>query len=142
MSDDNPRMTESGRWPGVAAAETVERYHLENKAAHAEMDERLRTVESTQAGTAEWREHLDRTLGEIQGTLKELRPQPIKAWAIVLSALPFLLLFAGWIWQASRYPERTEFERLNGAVTEMRLQVMINRHDLDDLRKLVEAHHP
>lgn len=59
------------------------------------------------------------TFSEVRQSIKdihdELKPKPIATWKIASFALTIMLLVGAWIWQAARYPDRTEFNEARQA---------------------------
>jgi prefoldin subunit 5 len=123
---------------GWAAYDTVEKHHTDNKAAHSMFDERIRSLETDRATVAQKLEHINAALDRIEETVTSQRPQPIKPWQVIGAAMPFLLLFAGWVWAAARYPEREEFRVLQGQYEELRIQLLMLRHSSDDVTQRVK----
>lgn len=78
------------------------------------------------------------SMGKVDLLLDQLRPKPMSIAKVAAWALPFVALFGGLIWQASRYPERVDLEKVAAKVTEIDKADGKRDTELHDVRELAQ----
>ena len=51
------------------------------------------------------------TMSAMRTQIEELKPKPRSVWPFITGGCAVIVALMGWVWQASRYPERPEFEQ-------------------------------
>ena len=98
---------------------TFERVHQENKTAHSSLDERIRALEMSIERMSEKLTHL---LEQTKALAIVATPKPIKWTTFIPILLAVLLPTLGIVYQAGRYPDRTEFQFLATRVAQLEIQ--------------------
>lgn len=113
----------SGRILDYAPMSYVERIHTEAKTTRAEYERRIDTLEAHRAQMDVQIKHIEELLKNIATAIDGLRP---KWWVLVGLFVPVLAMGGGYVWQASKYPDRTEFVNVVAALTARLTTVEIN----------------
>ena len=131
---------------GYASRATVEQYHEDNQRATGRLDDRLRKLEVTNERQLTKLEEIGKTLDHVE---KRVEAKPIRWVTIVSVIVPIIGLVVVWVWQAARYPERNEFNRLADTISEMRLKFerlefmsTIHQTKLEDLSRQIRPATP
>jgi len=119
-NDDTPPRGGKVIASGYASRATVEQYHQDNQRATGRLDDRLRKLEVTNAQQLVMLEEIGKTLEHVE---KRVEAKPIRWLSVVGIVIPIVALIAAWVWQAARYPERAEFNRVVDTAAELRLKI-------------------
>lgn len=103
--------------------------HLE---IHRVLDEKIHKLEWRSDAFNDRLNMGSSTFAEMKHELDQLKPKPIHAWKIISTIIGVALVIAGFIWQAARYPDRTEY---NANVYRTNQENITMQREIQDLKE-------
>jgi hypothetical protein len=75
--------------------------------------------------------NIRRSQASLERELQEVKtPKPIQTWRMAGFVLTVVVMVAGWIWAAARYPDREEYNALERELRTLREQAIERHQDL------------
>jgi len=68
----------------------------------------------------------------MRGDISDAQPKP---WKVASVALGFVMMMLVWVWQAAKYPDRTEFNSVHSEVQELKLKQVEIRADVKSIKE-------
>lgn len=65
----------------------------------------------------------------------ELKPKPTPLWKMVSVAITIGIIVCAWVWQAAKYPDRAEFNRVHQQVESLKLEQVEIRADVKSIKE-------
>lgn len=91
-------------------------------------------IESIEKRLSDGADAFAKVRASIEDVRKEQQPKPTPPWKIASIAIAIATMVLAWVWQAAKYPDRSEFNQVNSKVQELKLDQVQIQSDINAIK--------